>query len=223
MDNCAAVSPVRVLVVDDHPAVREAIAMRLKQAKDLIVCGEASDEGEALNLLEKEKPDIAIVDISLRKGSGIDLIKRARAKGAQSAFLVWSMFDEEIYAERALRAGAMGYINKQESTDRILDAIRQIVAGNVYLSEKMKNKLLRSNVSGIGASNRSPLETLSDRELEVLGLIGNGRKTADIARELHLSVKTVETYRDRLRHKLLLNDGAELARYAVQWVLESQR
>jgi DNA-binding NarL/FixJ family response regulator len=212
----------KVLIVDDHPAVREALSIRIGRAPDLKVCGEAADTADALHLVEDLKPDVAVVDIALKTGNGIDLIKRIKARDDHVRILVWSMYSESLYAERALRAGAMGYITKQEATDQIIEALRRVIAGKVYLSTAMTDRLLNYAVGE--APKRvadSPLDALSDRELEVLRSIGQGQKTGEIAAQLHLSIKTIETYRDRIRHKLELKDGMDLARFAMQWVLEN--
>jgi DNA-binding NarL/FixJ family response regulator len=213
----------RVLIVDDHPAVREALAWRIGRQSDLKVCGEAADMSEALRLLADTNPDVAVVDISLKASNGIDLIKRIKDRNAHVRILVWSMHSEALYAERALRAGALGYVNKDQATDRIVEATRRVLEGKVYLSEAMSERLLQRAVGGARAEvTRWPLEVLADRELEVFRLIGAGVKTADIAERLHLSVKTVETYRDRIRKKLDLSDGTQLAHYATQWALENE-
>jgi len=213
----------RILIVDDHPAVREALASRIGRQPDLEVCGEAADMSEALRLVADTQPDMAVVDISLKTGSGIDLIKRIKDRDAGVRMLVWSMHSESLYAERALRAGALGYINKDQATDQIVEAIRRVLDGKVYLSDAMAEKMLHRAVGGDREEVRhSPLDALADRELEVFLLIGQAVKTAEIAERLHLSVKTVETYRDRIRQKLDLSDGTELAHYATQWVLENE-
>jgi DNA-binding NarL/FixJ family response regulator len=213
--------PRKVLIVDDHPAVREALSIRIAAQPDLEVCGEAADATEALRLAAATEPDVAVIDIALETGNGIDLIKRLKARNDKFRAIVWSMYSEDLYAERALRAGAMGYINKQQATGRIIEAIRQVLAGKVYLSVAMTEKLLKRVVGPAGQdSGRSLIDTLSDRELDVFRQIGQGLKTHQIAAQLHLSIKTVETYRDRIREKLDLKDGTELARCAVQWVLE---
>jgi DNA-binding NarL/FixJ family response regulator len=212
----------RVLIVDDHPAVREALAIRIGRQGDLEVCGEAAAMGEALRLVAETQPDVAVIDISLKTGNGIDLIKRIKGHNAHVRILVWSMHSEALYAERALRAGALGYVNKDQATDRIVEAIRRVLTGKVYLSEVMAQRMLQRAVGGAPDEvTRSPLDVLADRELEVFRLIGGGVKTAEIAERLHLSVKTVETYRDRIRKKLGLSDGTQLAHYATQWVLEN--
>ena len=212
----------QVVIVDDHPAVREALALRIGRQPDLEVCGEAADLGEALRLIAGAQPDVAIVDISLKTSNGIELIKRIRDRDNHVRILVWSMHSESLYAERALRAGALGYVNKDQATDRIVEAIRRVLEGKVYLSEAMTERLLQRAVGGTPEEvTRSPVDVLADRELEVFRLIGEGVKTAEIAERLHLSVKTVETYRDRIRQKLDLSDGTRLAHYATQWVLEN--
>jgi DNA-binding NarL/FixJ family response regulator len=213
----------RALIVDDHPAVREALALRISRQADLVVCGEAADTTEALRLVAETRPDVAVVDISLRTGNGIDLIKRIRGRNEHVRILVWSMHSEALYAERALRAGALGYVNKDQATDRIVEAIRRVLEGKVYLSEVMTDRMLRRTVGEVQEEvTRAPLDVLADRELEVFRLIGKGVKTAEIAEQLHLSIKTVETYRDRIRRKLDLDDGTKLAHFATQWVLENE-
>ena len=209
----------KVLIVDDHPAVREALAIRIAAQPDLVVCGEAADATEALRLATATDPDVAVIDIGLSAGNGIDLIKRLKARNDRFRAIVWSMHSEDLYAERALRGGAMGYIDKKQATGKIIDAIRQVLDGKVYLSAPMTEKLLQRAV-GPGAG-RSPIDRLSDRELDVFRLIGQGLKTQEIAERLHLSVKTVETYRDRIRQKLGLSDGTTLAHFATQWLLEN--
>jgi len=213
----------RILIVDDHPAVREALASRIGRQPDLEVCGEAADMSEALRLVaDTPPPDLAVVDISLKTSNGIDLIKRIKDRDDRVRMLVWSMHSEALYAERALRAGALGYINKDQATDKIVEAIRRVLEGKVYLSDAMAEKMLHRAVGGgREKATRSPLDELADRELEVFRLIGQGVKTAEIAERLHLSVKTVETYRDRIRQKLNLRDGTELAHYATQWLVEN--
>jgi DNA-binding NarL/FixJ family response regulator len=211
----------RVLIVDDHPAVREALAVRLGRLPDVEVCGEAADADEALRLAAASDPDVAVIDIALKTSNGIDLIKRLKARNERIRMIVWSMYSDDLYAERALRAGAMGYINKEEATDKIVEAIRQVLDGKVYLSSAMTEKLLKRSVGPARADLGCPaIESLSDRELDVFRLIGQGRKTREIAAQLYLSVKTVETYRDRIREKLGLADSTELARCAIQWTLE---
>jgi DNA-binding NarL/FixJ family response regulator len=220
--NNSAATRKKVLIVDDHPAIREALALRISRTSDLAVCGEAEDLAEALRLASDQKPQVAIIDISLKSGDGIDLIKHIRSRDKQIRLLVWSMHSEGVYAERALRAGAQGYITKEQATDQIVDAVRQVLEGKVYLSATMRDSMLHRLVgAGEKAVASSPADLLSDRELEVFRRIGQGQKTRIIAEELYLSVKTVETYRDRIRQKLNLSDGADLARYALHWSLEN--
>jgi DNA-binding NarL/FixJ family response regulator len=213
----------RVLIVDDHPAVREALAIRIAQTPDLELCGQAADMAEALRLVDQLKPDIAVVDISLKGGDGIDLIKRVRKRNEKVRTLVWSMYGEDLYAERALRAGADGYITKEHATGDIVAAIRDVMAGKVYVSQSMGERLLQRAVGRRKKAGQLPaIDALSDRELEVLRLIGQGVKTDEIAAQLHLSVRTVWTYRDRIRDKLKLGDAVDLVRYATRWVLEQE-
>jgi DNA-binding NarL/FixJ family response regulator len=217
-----AIRPARILLVDDHPVVREGLSTRLATYTDLEVCGEASDVPEALRLVAELHPDLVIVDITLKNSNGLDLIKQIKYQFEQVRMLVWSMHSESLYAERSLRAGALGYINKQQATDKIIDAIRRVLEGKVYLSDEMTDRILQRNVGATLQSERSPIEKLADRELEVFRLIGQGFKTADIAQQLHLSVKTIETYRDRIRQKLDLCDGRQLTKTAIEWVLRSE-
>jgi DNA-binding NarL/FixJ family response regulator len=212
----------RILIVDDHPAVREGLALRISRQQDMEVCGEASDVGEALRCVANSNPDVAIVDVSLRTGHGLDLIKRIKARGNSIPILVWSMHSESLYAERALRAGAMGYITKEHATDKIIAAIRRVLDGKVYLSDSLAESLLNRAVGkGRSAVEQSPIDILSDRELEVFQFLGQGLDTQQIAERMHISPKTVETYRARLKEKLNLTSGSELLRKAMQWVLES--
>jgi DNA-binding NarL/FixJ family response regulator len=212
----------RVLIVDDHPAVREALAMRIGRQNDLEVCGEAADLGEALRLVADTQPDVAIIDISLKTGCGIDLIKRIKDRNDTVRMLVWSTHSESLYAERALLAGALGYICKDQATDKIVEGIRRVMEGKVYLSDAMIDTMLLRTVGGDQTQlTRSPLDALANRELEVFRFIGQGEKTAGIAKRLNLSVKTIETYRDRIRQKLDLSNGTELAHFATKWILEN--
>jgi DNA-binding NarL/FixJ family response regulator len=216
-------TPAKVLIVDDHPIVREALALRLAKLRDLMVCAEAEDMTDALKLIDVHNPDLAIVDISLKTSDGLDLIKRIKLRNGQVRMLVWSMHNELLYAERSLRAGALGYVTKEQATDQIIQAIRQVLAGQVYLSKAMTERLLHRVVGMEGEKlAASPVQSLSDRELEILRLISRGVKTTAIAGQLHLSVKTIETYRDRIRRKLNLPDSYSLLRFAVQWDQSSE-
>jgi DNA-binding NarL/FixJ family response regulator len=210
------------LIVDDHPAVRQALAMLIGQQSDLEVCGEAADLSDALRLVADSQPDVAVIDISLKTGCGIDLIQRIKDRRGTVRMLVWSTHSESLYAERALRAGALGYVNKDQATDKIVEGIRRVLEGKVYLSDAMIETMLQRSVGDAHKETmRSPLDSLANRELEVFRLIGQGVKTAAIAERLHLSVKTIETYRERIREKLDLSDGTELAHYATQWMLQN--
>ena len=195
----------------------------IEQKPDLTICGEADNAAEALELMAAARPDVAIVDLALRDSSGLDLIKDIRARFPGVSVLVLSMRDESVYAERALRAGARGYITKEEGTVRVIEGIRKVLDGEIYLSEKMSAKVLRSMVPGRRGGAEPGTDSLSDRELEVLGLIGTGLGTAEIAEQLHLSVKTVETYRERLKEKLNLDGAAELLKYAITWARSQLR
>ena len=207
-----------VFVIDDHPIVREGLTQLINREPDLSVCGVAEDVYEALRLMEVLKPDIAIADISLKGSDGIELIKNLKTRMPGLPVLVLSIHDESFYAPRALRAGARGYIMKQEATENVLVAVRRVLSGEVYLSERMANKMLQQFVGVVKTPQRFPVDRLSDRELEVFRLIGQGHGTRRIAEELHLSVKTVESYREHIKDKMTLSDASELVRHAIEWV-----
>jgi DNA-binding NarL/FixJ family response regulator len=207
-----------VFVIDDHPIVREGLARLINGEADLFVCGAAEDIYAALKSMEILKPDIAIADISLKGPDGIELIKHLKTRMPGLPVLVLSIHDESIYAPRALRAGARGYIMKQEATENVLVALRRVLSGEVYLSDRMANKMLQQFVGAGGTGVKFPVDRLSDRELEVFRLIGQGHGTRRIAEELHLSVKTVESYREHIKEKMTLGDASELVRYAIQWM-----
>jgi DNA-binding NarL/FixJ family response regulator len=208
----------RIMIVDDHPIVRQGIAQLINREADLHVCCEAGDADHALEKMKGCSHDIAIVDISLTGVSGIELIQMLRQRGYETPVLVMSMHDESLYAERALRAGARGYIMKQEATEKILTAIRQILHGEIYVSDKMRSRMLQRLIDNRADSNASPVANLSNRELEILRMIGQGFGTGEIARELKRSVKTIEAHRANIKDKLGLKSAAELVRFAVQWV-----
>ena len=210
----------RVMIVDDHALVRHGLTQLISGEPDLEVCAEAATIDEAMEAL-KADPDLIVVDISLKEGSGIELIKQIKAKDSEIKMLVSSMHDESLFAERALHAGAKGYINKQESTENVLDAIRHVLDGHIYLSPKMTGRLLHGVVEGQRVPETSSIEKLSDRELQVFERIGQGMSTRQIANQLHLSIKTIETHREHIKSKLNLKNGAELSRHAVRWVLEN--
>lgn len=206
-----------VLVVDDHPLLRQGLALLINQQQDMQVCGEAEEAQAAMQAIAELRPDIIILDISLSGPDGLELLKSIRASDPDLPVLVLSMHDEAIYAERALRARANGYIMKQEATEKVLVAVRRILSGEIYLSERMSNKMLQHYISGAPTMIQSRIASLSDRELEVFRLIGEGRATREIADELRLSVKTVETYQAHLKEKLALRSGRELIQHAIQW------
>jgi DNA-binding NarL/FixJ family response regulator len=207
----------RILVVDDHPIVRQGLALLINQEPDLLVCGEAEEAMGAMHVLASSKPDVLIVDISLNGPDGLDLLKNIRNVYPTLPVLILSMHDESIYAERALRAGANGYIMKQEATEKVLVALRRILDGEIYVSDRIANKMLKHYITGSGTLRNSSIADLSDRELEVFRLIGEGHGTRQIAEELHLSVKTVESYQAHIKEKLSLRSARELMQHAIQW------
>lgn len=213
-------SAVKILIVDDHPLVREGLALRLSTQRDLQVCGEAETEEEALALVQATCPDLIIVDISLKSGHGIELVKRVKAGFPAVKMIVLSGYQESLYAERALRAGALGYLNKQESNDKLLEAIRMVLAGQRYVGAAITQRLVNQAISGVEES-KSPMERLSDRELEIFRMIGEGLTSGAIANRLFLSSHTIDTHRENLKRKLELKNAGELSRAAVQWVLEN--
>jgi DNA-binding NarL/FixJ family response regulator len=217
----AETAPIKVLVVDDHPVVREGLAMRIATQPDLEVCGEAEDLPGAMALLTSVRPDLAIIDIALKRGNGLDLVGRIRERYPAVRVLVWSMYPDNLYAERALRAGAQGYLHKGRATSQLLDAIRAVLAGKVYVSEELSSDLLHRVTSG-RKLERSPIEQLSNRELETFELIGQGQTTEQIAVKMNVSPKTVETYRARIKEKLDVSNVTELVMRATQWVLQSK-
>ncbi len=214
-------SVARVFIVDDHPLVRHGLTELIGNEPDLEHCGDAEDAESALAAIKQERPDLVIVDITLKSGHGIELIKQITAFDDSIRMLVSSMHDESLYAERAVDAGASGYITKQEAPEKVIEAIRDVLRGKVYLSERMKDRLLNRIVESRRTKGRRGVELLSDRELEVLEQLGHGRTTREAAEHLGLSAKTIETYRENIKIKLDLRNANELTRYAVQWVLES--
>jgi DNA-binding NarL/FixJ family response regulator len=221
--NSALIRKNRVFVVDDHPIVRQGLALMINAESDLAVCGEAEEAQTALQSIVACKPDILIIDISLNGPDGLELVKHVRAVFPELPVLVLSMHDEATYAERALRAKANGYIMKQEATEKVLVAVRRILNGEIYLSERMANKVLQQYMAGSAAAvGQSRITELSDRELEVFRLIGDGHGTRQIAEELHLSVKTVETYQAHIKEKLLLRTGREMVQQAIFWKMSQE-
>ncbi len=217
--NKSAVSPLaskyRIFLVDDHPILRQGLALFINREPDLMVCGEADGAASALQAIRSSIPDFVILDISLDGPDGLELLKTLRAKYPSLPVLILSMHDESTYAERALRAGANGYIMKQEATEKVLTAIRQVLRGDVYVSEHLTRRMLQQFVHG-SISPRDPVTTLSDRELEVYRLIGAGHGTRQIADELHVSTKTVESYQAHIKEKLSLRNARELVQHAIE-------
>jgi DNA-binding NarL/FixJ family response regulator len=211
------------MVVDDHPVVRRGLAYLINQEGDLIVCGEAEDAHEALAQVQKQRPDLAIVDLVLKQSSGIDLVKELKRRYPKLPVLVISMHEESLYAERALRAGAKGYIMKHEVDEVIMNAIRRVLKGEIYVSSAVSERILQSFTQASAQHSGASVQSLSDRELEVFHLIGRGVKTREIAERLHVSTKTVETYRARIKLKLHLSSSGELTQFAVEWLLRQPR
>jgi len=207
-----------VLIVDDHPLVREGLGARISAQPDMRVCGEAAGVDEALALVDTTAPELVIVDLALKDGHGLNLIKKVIQRSPTTKVLVVSAYDDALFAERALRAGALGYINKQEAQNNVIEALRTVLRGGCYLSAEMTRRLVK-HTAGRRTELRG-IEGLSDRELEVFEQIGRGKSTRSIAQHLHLSIHTIESYRENIRDKLALRDGAELVQQAVQWVLE---
>jgi len=210
----------RILIVDDLPLVRSGFVQLISDEPDLAVCGEAADEAQALQLVATTTPDLVIIDLSLAGGSGINLIERIKAHYGEVCMLVVSMHDESLFAERVLTAGALGYLNKQEAPSNIIRAIRRVLEGRVYLSDKLTERLLDSLTGMAKAPGQSPMQRLSNRELEVFELIGRGMTTGKIADHLQLSTKTIETHRENIKKKLGLASGQELTRRAMHWLIE---
>jgi DNA-binding NarL/FixJ family response regulator len=211
----------KVLIVDDHPAVREGLAVRISSQPDLEVCGQAADMAEAMKLVEAVHPDVVVVDIQLKTGNGLDLVGRIKAHDKSIRILVWSMYPNALYAQRALHAGALGYINKENTTGHIVEAIRRVRDGKIYLCEEMAEQLLGQAAGGAKPLKASGVESLSDRELEIFRLAGQGLSTSRIAQRLHRSSHTVEAHRQAIKRKLNLKTASELNRAAVQWMLEN--
>ena len=209
----------KVLLVDDHPVVRQGLALLVGREPDLLVCGEADGAHSAFQAIETLQPDIVVLDISLAGPDGLDVLKEIRARSGSLPVLILSMHDESIYAERALRAGANGYIMKQEATEKVLIAIRKILRGDVYLSERLTSAMLNQFVHGSDTIKSSPIVNLTDRELEIFRLIGEGHSTRQIADELHLSVKTIESHQAHIKEKLALRNARELVQHAIEWTV----
>lgn len=211
----------KIVIVDDHPLVREGLAARINRQANMEVCGEAASVREGLEMVRATQPSLVIVDLKLADSHGLELIKELHHKFPQVKMLVVSAYDESLYAERALRAGAHGYISKREMQDNVVEALQTVLDGSRYMSPRMTQRLVGQAIGERPTLEMDPISRLSDRELEVFQLIGEGKTTAAIARQLHLSVHTIDTHREKLRHKLGVKNSAELMQRAVQWLLEN--
>lgn len=207
----------RILLVDDHPIVRQGLAALISQEPDLVICGEADDPDVGLDRIEELRPDVVVSDLSFGGLSGIEFIKDVRARWPKLPVLILSMHDEVHYADRALRAGAMGYIMKQAGGARVIEAIRQVLSGQIYLSPEVTTQLVRTAIEGPHEASSSPIDQFSDRELEVFALIGQGLSTRQIAKKLHLSTKTIDSHRSKIKTKLNLKNSTELVHHAIRW------
>lgn len=222
-ENKETLRPKRIVIVDDHPMIREALGGYVNATPSMSVCGQAGNIEEAHRVIRETNPDLAIVDLSLKEASGLELIKDLRQQRPTLRVLVFTMHEEAIYAERAIRAGAKGYITKDEPSENILAAIRRVLSGQIHLSQDAASRILKSLSSGRSRTSTGPIiSRLTDRELEIFRLIGHGRPTRQIAGMLHLGIKTVDTYRTRIKAKLSLQNAAELNREAVRWVQEQE-
>ena len=212
-------APKRIIIVDDHPLFRKGIEQLINNSDDgFVMCGEAGNAADGMDAIRKIKPDLVIVDVSLPGANGIELIKNIRTEFPKLAVLTLSMHDESLYALRAIKAGAQGYVMKEEALENVITAIREVLAGRPYLSKAMSAKLITSFAGGNTQTHLT--DKLSDRELEILELIGKGRDVREIAQALHISAKTVETHRAHIKEKLNLRNARQVARFAVQWVAD---
>ncbi|ATC63047.1 DNA-binding response regulator [Nibricoccus aquaticus] len=213
----------RIFIVDDHPLLRRGLAELINREPDMVFCGEAEDSPSALKMISQIKPDLVIVDISLKGYNGIELIKNIKAFDSKIQILVLSMHDESIYAMRVLKAGAKAYVMKQEVVDKVMEAVRRIRAGKVFVSERVASRMLDQVVVGGDPAPDSPVDLLSDRELEIVNMIGSGLPTREIAGKLHISIKTVESHRARIKEKLNLQNAIQLVQFCVRWVEEGAK
>jgi DNA-binding NarL/FixJ family response regulator len=213
---------IRVLIVDDHALVRAGLKALLMGQPDMAVCGEAESATQAIALVEQTSPHVAVIDLTLKDGNGIQLIKDIRHRRSEIRVVVSSMHEELVYAERTLQAGAMAYVHKEESTDRVLDAIRCVMQDRIFVSDQVSSRLLAQATRRPNAAGRSGVELLSDRELQVFEMIGQGMTTRRVAEKLHLSPKTIDTHRQKIREKLGLENAAALTHFATQWALDNQ-
>jgi len=217
MKKRAPTQPVRLFIIDDYPIVRQGLTQLVAQEPGFMICGQSAEGEQALKSIHQVKPDLVILDIALRGVNGLELIRQIKSAHPQVRILVLSMLDESLYAERALRAGASGYVMKEEATDKLLLALRQVLDSQIYVSKAMFDKILRKSSSPPPALQSSPIERLSDRELQVFRLIGQGRGTNQIAKDLSLSTKTIDTYREHIKQKLDLADAGAVREYAIRW------
>lgn len=215
--------PFRIFIVDDHPIVRQGLCAMINQEADLEICGEADGYHQALERIPESKPDLAIIDLTLEDIGGLELIKQVHARHPEVPVLVLSMHDEILYAERALRAGSRGYIMKQRGSDKLIVAIRTVLRGELYVSETMSSRMLGKYLGQSNTPDSSPVSRLSDRELEIFQLLGNGLGTRDIAGRLSISIKTVESHRENIKTKLRLRNASELVHHATQWALKNEQ
>ncbi len=216
-------SKTRIFIVDDHPLLRRGLAELINREVDMVFCGEAEDSPSAMKSIAQIKPDLVIVDISLKGYNGIELIKNIKAFDPKIQVLVLSMHDESVYAMRVLKAGAKAYVMKQEVVDKVMEAVRRIRAGKVFVSERVASRMLDQVVVGGDPAPDSPVDLLSDRELEIVNMIGSGLPTREIAAKLHISIKTVESHRARIKEKLNLQNAIQLVQFCVRWVEEGAK
>jgi DNA-binding NarL/FixJ family response regulator len=213
----------QVLIVDDHPVVRDGLAAIINHERDMNVCDEADDAAGALKAIAELKPDVVVTDISLKSSDGIELTKSIKVRYPRLPVIIFSVHDESIYAERALRAGAHAYMMKETVSENIVKAIRTVLNGEIFVSDKISKKFLHKIAGDKAGTTKTPVESLSDRELEIFRLIGEGLKASQIAKQLHLSIKTIETYRSRIKEKLNLPNAAELLQYSIKWAKSQDR
>jgi DNA-binding NarL/FixJ family response regulator len=211
------------MIVDDHPIVREGYVHLIQRRDHLEVCAQAGSKVEALQQIRETAPHLVIVDISLSDGSGLELIKDVKSQFPQVKLLAVSMHDESLFAERCIRAGAQGFVNKQQAPEQLINAIERVLSGKIYLSQDVTERMISRSIGALEDEHLSPIEKLSDRELEVFEQIGQGETTRQIASKLNLSAKTIETYRENIKQKLNLSNATELTRHAIQWVLENRQ
>lgn len=216
------VAAKRLLIVDDHPIFRQGVSQLIAQLPSVTICGQADNALNALAAMRQQRPDVVLLDVSMPGTNGIELIKVMLAEQPRLIILMLSMHDESVYALRALRAGAKGYVMKQQALDHVLDALRKVISGGIYVSPRFGEKLIFKAIQGSNGDMGSPVDTLSDRELEVLQLFGRGKSTREIAEALHLSIKTIETHRAHIKEKLGLKSAVEMVKFAIEWVTASE-